>query len=123
MAEETKTGVVVKAAAGVGGGVGIGVLLSNLVQGNPQILAQVLGWGPTVLVLGALVWLADRHAPPFIAASREQATALARLGASLEERFRQDDDVRMATRTLSGQIERLAAKIDAVIAQKETAKP
>jgi hypothetical protein len=123
MAEENKTKPAITQAVGLGAGVGIGALITSVVQGNPEIVRQVANWGPAIVIVAGVFLLADRHARPLIdaavnavAAQREQAAAMGQLSASLQERFRQDDDVRMATRTLTGEVEKLSLKMDKLYA-------
>lgn len=104
----------VKSVAGVGAGVGLGAVLASLVQGNPALVSQIANWGPALLIMAGMFWLADRHAPQFISAQRDQASAMRGLSDAIQERFHAEDDVRLAVRALSGQIERMAAKLDVI---------
>ena len=88
----------------------MGALLMAVLQDYPGVLPQVLAWGPTTLVLAGMFWLAAHLGPPFLRSQQDIAQHLGRLSSSIEERFRQEDDVRMAVRAL-------AAKVDDVLAE------
>lgn len=95
------------------GGVGIGVLLATVFQGHPEMLTEMArSWGPGMILAAGVIFglgfLMDRHLPPAIGAMRDQAAAMTGLSDSIQRRFLEEDDVRMATRTLSSQVEKLA---------------
>ena len=50
-------------------------------------------------------------APPFVGAQREIATSLTDLTAAIRERFRQEDDVRMAVRALAAKLDDLMEEV------------
>ena len=104
-APKPATGAITKAAPVALAG-GIGALLMSLLQSNPAIIAQVSAWGPAFVFLIAAVWLVDRHVPPFVDAQRQIAGSLAALSSTVSQRIGEEDDVRLAVRTLSAQIER-----------------
>ena len=97
-------------------GIGIGALLMALLEGYPAVVPQVVAWGPTTLVLVGLGWFTARLAPPFVGAQLEIARSMTDLTAAVRERFRQEDDVRMAVRAL-------AAKLDDVLEEVRRLKP
>jgi len=127
MADETKPAPAPRSAAptaAIGGGIvgaSLGAVVISLVQGNPAIITRLLDYSLSVLTLGGLFVAIAYIGPPFIAAQRESAKSqshlaesMGALSASIQERFRQEDDVRAACRALSGQIERLGQKIDEI---------
>jgi hypothetical protein len=85
-------------------------------------------WGPGLL-FGVLIYrlgnrlitLITEGAQRFLASHERQAEAITtlagsqdRLAGSIEEKFREDDDVRAAIRTLTAEVVRLGEKVDRV---------
>ena len=99
MSDATRTAV--PAAAGLG----LGAVLATLLQGSPELVQQVAAWGPAIVVLAGGGWFMARLAPPFVAAQQQIALSLQGLTAAIQERFRQEDDVRMAVRALAGKVD------------------
>jgi hypothetical protein len=105
----------VRSAAPAAAGLGIGAAIMALLQGSPQVVTEIVRWGPALLVIALGAILLDRHAGPAIGAIRDMAGSQGRLAGTIEERFRAEDDVRMACRALTGQVERLNGKIDDLV--------
>jgi hypothetical protein len=101
----------VRSAAPAAAGLGIGAAIMALLQGSPQVVTEIVRWGPALLVIALGAILLDRHAGPAIGAIRDVAGSQGRLAAVIEDRFRAEDDVRAACRALSGQVERLGEHI------------
>jgi len=101
----------VRSAAPAAAGLGIGAAIMALLQGSPQVVTEIVRWGPALLVIALGAILLDRHAGPAIGAIRDVAGSQGRLAAVIEDRFRAEDDVRAACRALSGQVERLSEHV------------
>jgi len=127
MADETKPAPALRSAAptaAIGGGIvgaSLGAVVISLVQGNPAIITRLLDYSLSVLTLGGLFVAVAYIGPPFIAAQRESAKSQSHLAesigamsASIQERFRQEDDVRSVCRALTGVVERMGKRIEEV---------
>ena len=75
-------GAVVKTGP-LAGGVGLGVLLMTLLENRPEVLAQVMAWGPGLVVIGGMLLLAHRWAGPLISSQIEAAATQREMGANL----------------------------------------
>lgn len=95
------------------GGAGIGAVLITLVEGHPELIGKIAaGWGPAMLmlagVISALFWLAYKFLPLIIHAQVQQAVAMQQLADTITTKTKEEDDVRMAVRTLAGKVDDIA---------------
>lgn len=63
----------VKSAAPAAAGLGIGAAIMALLQGSPQVVTEIVRWGPALLVIALGAILLDRHAGPAIGALQKSA--------------------------------------------------
>jgi len=63
----------VKSAAPAAAGLGIGAAIMALLQGSPQVVTEIVRWGPALLVIALAAILLDRHAGPAIGALQKSA--------------------------------------------------
>jgi hypothetical protein len=75
MADATAKSVngMVKSAAPAAAGLGIGAAIMALLQGSPQVVTEIVRWGPALLVIALAAILLDRHAGPAIGALQKSA--------------------------------------------------
>lgn len=79
-------------------------VLLTLLQGQPELLAQIVGWGPGVLVMGGFMFLANRWAGPLIQSHQALSQNVGELVFAVRVRLNQDDDVRGTLRVLAGSV-------------------
>lgn len=106
------------------GGAGIGAVLITLLEGHPEVIGKIAaGWAPAMLmlggVIGALFFLAYKFLPLIISAQVQQAASMQSLADSISRKVSEEDDVRMAVRTLAGKVDNIAEAIQVFAGSRE----
>jgi len=85
---------------------------------QPAVIQRVMDWSLTLFVLGGVGFLAATFIPQMLqrqdrnaAASEKVAEKIGELSIATREVLSRDDDVRMAVRTLSGQVDTLIGEL------------
>lgn len=95
------------AGAGAIAGAGVTALIYTLLQGQPQVVAQLIGWGPGLLIVAGFLWLASSYAPPFIDSQRGIAQGMGRLADTVERTAGSQHDLVLAMQVNSDKLEQV----------------
>lgn len=95
-------------SSGVAGvtGVGLGVILMTLLDGRPELVQQIVGWGPGIAMVGAFVWMAQKFVPPLLATQQEMTGNIGQLAGAIQANLCRDDDVREAVCSIAAKLDR-----------------
>ncbi len=103
-------------AAGALVGTSAMVLLVELARSGvlaqyKDLIAQLIGWGPGLLILTGFLWLAHSYAPPLIESQRSTATALQKLADTVEHGATSQHDLVLAMQVNSDKLETLRGTV------------
>jgi len=92
-------------------GAGIMTVVLTLLQGQPELIARVVDWGPGVIVLGGFMWLANRWAGPLVESQQRMAANMGEMAGALRENLNKDEDVRGTLRVLAGNVNEMREEL------------
>ena len=76
-----------------------------------DLLAPLIGWGPGLLILVGVLWLANSYAPPLIESQRSTAMALQKLADTVAHNASSQHDLVLAMQVNSDKLEQLRSTV------------
>lgn len=93
-------GAVLTGAAGLG----LGALLMSILQDQPQVISQIIGWGPGIMILAGGVYFGAPFAKSLLESHQTMTRNVGDLAVAIRENLSRDDDVRMAVRHMAAEV-------------------
>ena len=90
---------------------GIGILIGTLLQGQPELAREIIGWGPGIVVLGGFFWLAHSYMPPAIESQREIARSMGKMADTVEKNLSSQHDIVLAMQVNSDKLEQMRVSV------------